>query len=863
MARTFKEIEEQMASVGIYIPPGFELYANRDNWKRFKPRDSRFKRGKEAWFAIWEHSLSSGKKYLFGVFGIGSESYRIENKRTGWTAEEKIEIDNRQAECQRVIDEAIRKKREQATQRAASMWDSVATQHSVAADHPYVQKKKIKPAGARQLGGSILIPLNRFTDSGTALVGLQTIAEAEEDDGSKSISKKFLYGSETKGSWALIGQISKKTEIVYLCEGWATGCSVYEAIKLPVVVAFSAGNLEPVLTEFKKKYPDIFFIIAADNDCHYADRLQADVKSRLNYELRIFAQRSSSRIQYVDTPEGHVCIEAYWGEKDGETCVYYAEKHPGQKQFGRRTLLNIGVAKAKAAARQTAAKVICPKFAEPKNGGTDFNDLATEEGIEVVRNQLDSTKAAFIEFDKGSKKSSPENKSKNVSDLEKEKEKIKKIVNELGERFVHVYPDDVCWDLQEKLLVKIGVLKSCYDSKLVTGYLNNSFGNLKRVRKDQLVFRPGGNVPDGCINIFTGWHTNPDPNAQCDLILAHLFNICGEDENVFDWVLKWLAYPIQNPGAKMHTALVVFGEREGTGKGMFFDVMERIYGRQYSRHVDQQLMTSRFNAWLSQKLFIVADEVITSKERKELKGKLKNLITSPVHQLEEKNQPVREEDNFTNFVFLSNEMPPLALDWFDRRYMVIEYNADHPQKYFKDLSDEIENGGVAAFCHYLLKYNLEGFGPSTRPIETEASRNLRMVGTDSARRFIMDWLDGETPFPVGPAPSQDLFRAYQLWAPAAGERSVMNAKMFGIRASSILPKMEKLRAQIFKEEFNPEIVGASREYLERRVTVYFPGVDPVELSCNPPAKDILSPKLREFQEAVYSANRRFRNYGHI
>lgn len=100
-------------------------------------------------------------------------------------------------------------------------------------------------------------------------------------------------------------------------------------------------------------------------------------------------------------------------------------------------------------------------------------------------------------------------------------------------------------------------------------------------------------------------------------------------------------------------------------------------------------------------------------------------------------------------------------------------------------------------------------------------------------------------------------------APAAGERSVMNAKMFGIRASSILPKMEKLRAQIFKEEFNPEIVGASREYLERRVTVYFPGVDPVELSCNPPAKDILSPKLREFQEAVYSANRRFRNYGHI
>ena len=29
MARTFKDIEEQMASVGIYIPPGFELYPNK------------------------------------------------------------------------------------------------------------------------------------------------------------------------------------------------------------------------------------------------------------------------------------------------------------------------------------------------------------------------------------------------------------------------------------------------------------------------------------------------------------------------------------------------------------------------------------------------------------------------------------------------------------------------------------------------------------------------------------------------------------------------------------------------------------------------------------------------------------------
>ena len=38
------------------------------------------------------------------------------------------------------------------------------------------------------------------------------------------------------------------------------------------------------------------------------------------------------------------------------------------------------------------------------------------------------------------------------------------------------------------------------------------------------------------------------------------------------WVLKWLAYPIQHPGAKMRTALVLHGP-QGTGKNMFFEAI--------------------------------------------------------------------------------------------------------------------------------------------------------------------------------------------------------------------------------------------------------------------------------------------------
>ena len=54
MAKSLREVEEQMSSVGIDVPPGVDLVVNGSNWKRFKPANSHFKRGKEAYYGIWE-----------------------------------------------------------------------------------------------------------------------------------------------------------------------------------------------------------------------------------------------------------------------------------------------------------------------------------------------------------------------------------------------------------------------------------------------------------------------------------------------------------------------------------------------------------------------------------------------------------------------------------------------------------------------------------------------------------------------------------------------------------------------------------------------------------------------------------------
>lgn len=307
MAKSLREVQEQMAAVDIDVPSGCELIVNGSNWKRFKPANSHFKRGKEAWYAIWECSLGSGRNYYFGVFGIGSQSYKIEHSKSGWTRDEWQQIQARRNQDQKIVDEAIEERRKNASEKAAKMLQ--AARPSVSADHPYAVAKRIRPVGASQLRDQILIPMTRNGH----LTGLQTIFPSETSDGSSGIQKRFLTGSDLKGSYALLGNLDN-TQVIFITEGWATGCSIFEAVEVPVVVAFSAGNLLPVAEIICSQYPHVKICIAADNDCHYHTKLKEEFKERFGIELEIHASGAAREQEY---PGGKV--RAYWRTKDKET----------------------------------------------------------------------------------------------------------------------------------------------------------------------------------------------------------------------------------------------------------------------------------------------------------------------------------------------------------------------------------------------------------------------------------------------------------------------------------------------------------------------------------------------------------------
>lgn len=343
-------------------------------------------------------------------------------------------------------------------------------------------------------------------------------------------------------------------------------------------------------------------------------------------------------------------------------------------------------------------------------------------------------------------------------------------VDTLQKRFVMVHGTDCCWDRNTSEFIKCSHLRLSAPNSFPIWHKSPS---REIIEAKKIVFDPEGKQGAGIINMFTGFETKPKA-GDVEPLLEHLHLLCGTDE-VFDWVIKWTAYPLQHPGAKMATALVFHG-KEGTGKNIFWDAVKAVYGR-YGVMITQSQIESEFNAWMSAKLFILANEVLSRRERRHIKGRLKALVTESTVMINQKNMPIRDEENHANFVFLSNEADPIDTDRFDRRYQII--NCEHvlSKEYYRDLKASID---IGALYHYLISVNLGDFNPHTAPILNDAKEALLRLNMRSEQLFLEEWMDGEsTAFPFQDVPSLSLYWAYRCWCEERGEKYPATETRFG------------------------------------------------------------------------------------
>ena len=345
----------------------------------------------------------------------------------------------------------------------------------------------------------------------------------------------------------------------------------------------------------------------------------------------------------------------------------------------------------------------------------------------------------------------------------------------LTKHFALIYGTDTVWDGETRRIVKIATVRLAFGNDTVKMWLATKGRRL--VLPEEVRFAPGEDVGPDAINLFDGFATKPVPcnEAEVAVMLELLHHLCSKSastdtgvEAVVTWVLRWLALPLQRPGAKLRTALVFHGP-QGTGKNLFFDAVRSVYGK-YGVMVGQTELEDKFNDWLSAKLMVIGNEVVTRQELYHHKNKLKWVITEEQIPIRAIQQSVRWEENHANVVFLSNEQQPLALEDGDRRYLVVYTPMSQDGDLYARVHAFLEAGGAAKFMHYLMQLDLGDFHEHTKPLMTEAKADLIELGMKPAERFMSEWIAGLLPLPMQVCSAEQLYRAFRRWCDMAGER---------------------------------------------------------------------------------------------
>lgn len=768
---TLDDVILQMMAAGM--PPLPQDFPRLGKVIRFGPK-------KKAWYRLREYVTHKGVRLYAGQFGewrgLDPGTVKVEFNRDDIDQAELEAIRRRHAEAE-AQEESRRKERAGfAANRAMQQWKA----GRATGESPYLTRKGVEPEKGLRFTteGVLLVPMIRYdapeqpesTDPGSVqrrLVGLQKI----QPDGSKLFNK----GMEKAGAACRLGKAPKDGQAILVTEGVATALSIRMATGRahPVYVAFDAGNLLPAAKILRALYPKSPIVFCADDDAYVEAQMNKMLRNQFDVEQLVTVPEGDLAL---DTKRGQIVLRAMF-EFDADAVQLITGAVTSGERLIPFAMLNAGRTKACEAAREIGnARVCWPIFQDrdlhrDPDGAklTDFNDLHAIEGLDAVTRQitgwlngLDFTpaKAAAPKDRKAGEAATPGSGGGGAGDGV-DWDRFWALVN----RFTFIYPTDTAYDHELGDIVKIEHMRLMFGSKYVQMWLGSE--KRRAVNLQDVVFEPGVPESPGTLNLFRSLGVEP-AEGSCQKLLGLLYFLCNEDDKVFDWVLKWTAFPLQHLGAKMQTAVVMSG-KEGVGKNLFYGVIRDIYGA-HGGVITQRQLESDFMGWLSAKLFIIANEVVSRAEMRHHVGFLRNLITEPELWINRKNKDERLEANHCNIVFFSNELQPLQISPDDRRYMVIKTPPPESPEYYTAVRDEIATGGAGALLQYLLDLDLGDFTPHTKPIETSAKRDLIELGMNAPQLLWRDIHEQEVNLPYCPALAEHVYRVFQTWCRRNGEK---------------------------------------------------------------------------------------------
>ena len=250
----------------------------------------------------------------------------------------------------------------------------------------------------------------------------------------------------------------------------------------------------------------------------------------------------------------------------------------------------------------------------------------------------------------------------------------------------------------------------------------------------RVVFVPNREVADA-YNLWRGFSCEARPGKWNKLEDHIRENICGGNDDLFQYLLGWMARMIQRPGEPGQTAVVLRGE-QGTGKSFLAKQLGALLGRHYMQVGNSSQLVGNFNAHLRDCVFLFADEAFYAGDKKH-EGVLKMIVTEDTMAIESKGVDIETATNCLHLMMASNhEWVVPAHSRNERRFLVLDVGDAHTRdtEYFGAIQAQMDNGGREGLLYSMLNTDLSGYDVRNVP-RTKALEEQQMQSFDTEEEW--------------------------------------------------------------------------------------------------------------------------------
>ena len=272
--------------------------------------------------------------------------------------------------------------------------------------------------------------------------------------------------------------------------------------------------------------------------------------------------------------------------------------------------------------------------------------------------------------------------------------------------------------------------------------------------------------------------------------------------------MRWLAWAVQNPDKHPGTINMLKSRKQGTGKSTLGVVMLKIFGPHGALIADKERLLGKFNDWLEDKCFIVAEEILWAGDHKTA-DQLKSLITGNTIRIERKFGGSKEIPNRLHIMMMTNHDHAVAAGVGDRRNAVCDISDERAcdKTWFDPIYQDLDDGSTSEFLYFLQNVKLGEWHPRQILKTAEAIEQQRMTGDNMCQwSQACIYADEIVPLRQGPygleqtyhlgtsISTEVLKNAYTGYCRQHGQRAA-NEEVFGKACAEMFGPRKRLKAQ--------------------------------------------------------------------